>query len=161
MQSPKTKKTKRKFGINPAYYQTPITVVSAFFLGWVGEKLLAHLIYVCSFAFSVPSGLDWDTGWQALYDSGAPKMTVIVEGAAIFFFMALLWFITWWPARKTEERERIRDAKLDELPERIAEALLPILGILLGKQPICPKGCNIKQEGSNFCGQCGAKLIWR
>jgi uncharacterized membrane protein len=29
------------------------------------------------------------------------------------------------------------------------------------KQLICPNGCNVTQTGSKFCGQCGAKLIWR
>jgi len=29
------------------------------------------------------------------------------------------------------------------------------------KRLVCPNGCNITQAGSKFCGQCGAKLIWR
>jgi hypothetical protein len=29
------------------------------------------------------------------------------------------------------------------------------------KRLVCPNGCNMVQEGTNYCGQCGAKLIWR
>lgn len=27
------------------------------------------------------------------------------------------------------------------------------------KQLICPNGCDIVQEGTNYCGHCGARLI--
>jgi uncharacterized membrane protein YiaA len=55
-------------------------------------------------------------------------------------------------------------------------AIFLILGILLyiktgtmktindktkSKQLVCPNGCNITQAGSKFCGQCGAKLVWK
>jgi hypothetical protein len=165
MQSLKTNKTKRKFGINPAYYQIPATVVFAFILGWVGEKLVAHLLYAYSYSVTIPghlfSELNWDTGWKSLQDSGVPTMTIIIEGLIVFAIIGILWFITSRGAKRAEEREKARDDKLDELPQRIAEALLPALGELLGKQLICPNGCNIKQEGSKFCGQCGSRLIWR
>ena len=29
------------------------------------------------------------------------------------------------------------------------------------QQLVCPNGCNIKQEGTKFCGQCGSRLVWR
>lgn len=29
------------------------------------------------------------------------------------------------------------------------------------KQLICPNGCNLVQKGTNYCGRCGARLIWR
>ena len=29
------------------------------------------------------------------------------------------------------------------------------------KQLICPNGCHSIQKGTNYCGQCGAKLIQR
>jgi hypothetical protein len=45
--------------------------------------------------------------------------------------------------------------------------ILIIVGMWLGmrkaktKSLVCPNECNITQTGSKFCGQCGARLIWR
>ncbi|MGA7677330.1 MAG: hypothetical protein WCA51_03020 [Dehalococcoidia bacterium] len=29
------------------------------------------------------------------------------------------------------------------------------------KQLVCPNGCNVVQQGTNYCGRCGTRLIWR
>lgn len=29
------------------------------------------------------------------------------------------------------------------------------------KQLVCPNGCNVAQQGTNYCGRCGTRLIWR
>jgi len=26
---------------------------------------------------------------------------------------------------------------------------------------VCPNGCNIVQQGANYCGLCGAQLVWK
>ena len=163
MQSFKTDKTKRKFGINLIYYQIPIIVVIAFFLGFVGNKLAEQFIYIYHGSSSI-SGFpyrDWCEGCQALLKTGVSSMTVIVEIIFFAIMIYILWLITSVGAKRAEERDRIRtdklDKKLDELPQKIAEAIM----IALGKQLICPNECDIKQKGSKFCSQCRTKLVWK
>ena len=77
-------------------------------------------------------------------------MIVIGEFVGILVLLGFLTLITGLAGKKTEEREKVRDAKLDELLSK-----LDVLHL------ICPNGCNITQAGSNFCGQCGSRLIRR
>ena len=165
MQPLKTKKARRKFGINPAYYQTPIVVVIAFLLGYVGNKLVGQLYYIYCMAGTIPghlfSDLNWRNGWDASVKNGVQPVTFIIEGIAIGIFVAILWFISSYGAKKAEERNKARDAKLDGLPQKIADAIAEVLMSALGKQPSCPNGCKTTQAGFKYCGQCGSRLIWK